>query len=805
MLRNFFKIAYRNLVKHKIYTFINIAGFAIGLASCIIILLFVKYELSYDTFHKNADDIYRVAVRGVVGGNEFNQAITSPPMAAALVEDYPEVIKATRIMPTPNMLIRNKEIIFIESNFFWADSLFFEVFSFPLILGDPTTVLDEDHTVVLTKSLAMKYFGRIDVVGEIMEFEDYTPYKVTGVCEDTPDNAHFKFDMLASLSSLGWDKNTHWLNHSFYTYALLQPNYNPDDLKAKFPSLIKKYVEPQLQPIIGMTMEKFYENGGVFEYYLQPLKDIHLKSNIDYEIGPNGNITYIYIFSTIAIFILLIASINFMNLSTARSTTRAREVGVRKVLGSNISQLIRQFLTESVILTAIAMLFAVIIVYAALPFFNDIAGKQFELNLFGSVWTIPLMVCTILVVGTLAGIYPAFYLSSFQPVKVLKTSLTSGGKKSYLRSGLVIFQFGISIFLFVVTFVIREQLDFIQDKNLGWDKDNLLVVKRAWAVENNEDAFISELKQNSNIIEVAATRNIPGRDFGTSVLRKGGAPRSEQHLINLISAKYNLDKTFNFEMKEGRFFSREFASDTNSVVVNESLVRDLGYENPVGAQLVYPGESEDEDYPLTIIGVVKDFHYESFHQKIKPLAIFLHNEWPYFIGIRISGINVRETIEYVEDIWQKFIPDKPFEYFFMDEDFARLYNNEVRTSKIFSAFSLLAILIACLGLFGLATFTTLQRRKEIGIRKTMGASIPGIITLLSMQFSKWVLFANVIAWPAAYFFILKWLSNFEYKVDITILSFLIAGLSAFGIAIITIVYQAIKAALANPVDSLRYE
>ena len=805
MLRNFFKIAYRNLIKNRIYTFINIAGFAIGLASCIIILLFVNYEMSYDDFFETSNDIYRVTAQGTIGGKAFNQAVTAPPMAKALMDDYPEVIKATRIMPTPNMLIRNGDIIFIENNFFWADSLFFEVFPYKLILGDPTKVLDADHTVVLTKKLALKYFGRVDIVGEVMEFEDFTPYTVTGVCEDTPENSHFKFDMLASISSLGWDKSDFWLNHAFYTYIQLRPGFDPRELESKFPTMIKKYIAPQIKPLIGMDLDKYYENGGFFGYTLQPIKDIHLKSNIEYEIGPNGSITYIYIFSIIALFILIIACINFMNLSTARATTRAREVGVRKVLGSNMLQLLRQFLTESIILTTIAMIFAILLVYIALPFFNDVAGKNFHFDLFGSFYTIPLLLLTIIVVGTLAGIYPAFYLSSFQPVKVLKTTLTSSGKSSYLRSGLVIFQFSISIFLFIATFVIQDQLYYVQNKNLGWDKDNLIVIKRAWAVEDNEEAFIEKLKQNPNILDVTSSGHIPGKGFGMTVFRKENAPRSEQLLLNVITAKMDFDKTFKLDLKGGRFFSPEFPSDSNSVVVNESLVKMMGIENPVGSDLIMPGESDDKDFRFHIIGVVKDFHYESFHQIIKPLIIFLDRQWPFYITTRVTSNNVKETIEYLKSTWKEFIPDKPFEYFFMDEDFAKLYDNEIRTAKIFTTFSILAIVIACLGLFGLTTYSTMTRRKEIGIRKTLGASIPGIIVMFSMQLSKWVLFANLIAWPLAYFFADKWLSNFEYKVDLTLMSFVLAGLLAFLIAIVTVTYQSLKAALANPVNSLRYE
>lgn len=805
MLGNFFKIAFRNFIKHKTNTFINIAGFAIGLASCILILLYVSYELSYDRFHEKADDIYRISVRGTVGGNEFNQAVTSPPMGHALVNDYPEVLNSVRLQASDNMLIRNKEIIFIENNFIWADSTFFEIFSYNMLYGNPETALDAPHTIVLTEKLAQKYFGRVDVVGETMEFEDYTPYKITGVCENPPLNSHFSFDMLASLSSLGYHNSPYWLNHSFYTYLLLQEGYNPGELKTKFPGLIEKYIGPQLQEILGQTMEQFTGEGGIFEYSLQPLVDIHLKSDLEYEIEANGNITYVYIFSIIALFILVIACINFMNLSTASSTTRAREVGVKKVLGSNIGQLVRQFLTESIILTTIAMGFALLLTFLLLPYFNEIAGKEFVFSLISEWYTIPVILVTIIFVGTIAGIYPAFYLSSFEPVKVLKTSLTSGGKGSALRKGLVVFQFSISIFLFISTLVVQDQLDYLQDKNLGWDKDNILVVKRAWAIENNEDAIGAELLKNPDIQTFSTSGHIPGRNFGVSVFRNSEAPRGEQHLMSIMTSKYDLDKTFKFELVDGRFFSRDFPSDSVAVVLNESAVKVLGMEDPIGKHVTQPGSSPENDFNLTVIGVIKDFHFESLHHKIRPLLIFYHRDWPRFITMRISPINVRETIAYVEDTWKKFIPDKPFEYFLMDEDFGKLYDDEVRTSKIFSSFSLLAIFIACLGLFGLATFTTMQRTREIGIRKTMGASVPEIVYLLSKQFSAWVLLANIVAWPAAYYFMTEWLTSFEYRIDLSYSSFLIAGSAAFIVALLTVIYHSVKAAVANPADSLRYE
>ncbi len=807
MLNNFFKIAFRNLLKYKTYSIVNILGLAIGLASCIVILLYVNYELSYDRHLPDAENIYRVTTKGIVGENNFHMTLTPPPMAHTLVREFPEVKNAARIMRTENMLIRanNNTNIFIESNFFWADSTFFDVFQYNMIHGDVNNVLSNPHSVVLTARLAEKYFGKLDVVGQTLEFEDFTPYKITGVCENPPENSHFTFDILASLNSMEWVGSDFWLNNNFQTYLLLNANSDPLQLEEKFPSLIKKYIGPQIQGIIGTSLEKFYEDGGVYEYRLQALTDIHLHSNLDYEIEANGNITYVYIFSIIAIFILFIACINFMNLSTARAAVRAKEVGVKKVLGSNITRLIRQFLSESILVTALGMLLAIVLVYLVLPVFNEIAGKEFSFNLLSSWFVIPLLALTILIVGIVAGVYPAFYLSSFEPAKVLKTSLSSTGKGVKLRTALVVFQFAISIFLFASTLIVNNQLEYVQTKNLGWDKEHLLVIKRAWAIEDNEETFGNELLANPDILTYSPTGSIPGRGFGMNVVVKQGAPRTEQHLLSFMESKYDLDKTFNFEVKEGRYFRKDFSTDSNSVVVNESALRTLGIKDPLGKQLIFPGDSPENDYVVTIIGVLKDFHFESFHQKIRPLIITLHTRWPAFITLKLLPRNMEETLAHVRASWEKFVPDKPLEYFFMDDDFGRLYDEEVRTSRIFTAFSILAIFIACLGLFGLATFITLQRTKEIGIRKTLGASTASVVILLSKQFSIWVLLANILAWPAAYYFMNSWLNRFEYRVDVGFYSLFLAGFSALTIALFTVAYNSIKAALANPVKSLHYE
>ncbi len=808
MLSNFFKIAFRNILRNKIYSFVNIAGFAIGLASCLIIMVYVSYELSYDNFHDNADRIYRVTVHGKLGDNEFNLASTPPPMAETLLDTYPEVVNTVRLQPSENMLIRtgneNNEN-FIENDFIWADSSFFDFFTYKLIIGENNNVLAEPHTVVLTKSTAMKYFGRLDVIGTILEFEDFTPYKITGVCEDPPSNAHFSFDIIASLKSLDYDDGDFWLGNPFNTYIMFTENANVIQFEDKIQELITKYVGPQIQNAIGSSIEELQNSGGYYHYGLQALTSIHLESDLQEEIEANSDILYIYIFSFIALFILAIACINFMNLSTARSIMRAKEVGVRKVMGSHIGQIIRQFLSESIIVTAIAMILAVGLAYLFLPYFSDIAGKEYSFQIMSEWYSIPLILLAILVVGFLAGIYPAVYLSSFRPIKVLKTSLSSVESGSSLRKILVVFQFSVSIMLIIGTLVINDQLSFVQNKNLGWDKEQVFVIKRAWAIQDNEEVMKNELLKNPNILTFTSSWAVPGRVRGNFLVWNPETPRGTQHLIDGMSVKYDFDKTFGVEVKEGRLFSKEFLSDSTAVVLNESAVRILGYEDPIGKRFTFPGANEEQDFNLTIIGVVKDFHYESLHHKIGPMVMLLERGWPGFVSMKIRPENVQATVAFANQVWAKYIPDKPFEYFFADDDFARLYENEKRTGKIFSSFSTLAVIIACLGLFGLATFVTNQRRKEIGIRKTLGASVYSIVYLLSKQFSIWVILANLIAWPVAYYFMGEWLSNFEYRIGVSFVSFVLAAVLVFLIALFTVAYQSVRAAMANPVDSIRYE
>ena len=804
MLKNYFKIAFRNLIRFKAYSFINIFGLAIGIAACILILLFVRDELSYDKFNKNADRIYRVHSVGKLLGSELNMAVSPAPLGATMVSDFPEVIQSARLVHNENMLIRYKDNVYNETRFFWADSTIFDVFTMPFIQGNPKTALDEPHTMVLTETTAKKYFGNEDPIDKIMNMEDGTAYVVRGVIKDCPANSHFHYDMFASLSSWGGaERSTFWVSNNFHTYIMLKKGASASELQNKLPGFAAKYAGPQLQQLLGITFDEAKKRGYNYGFVMQPLLGIHLNSHLDYEIEPNSDIKYVYIFSIIALFILLIACINFMNLTTARSSIRSKEVGIRKVLGSNKAKLIKQFLSESILLTFFSVLIAIVLVEIFLPSFSRLSGKNLHTDYFKNLFALPALVVTVLVVGFLAGSYPAFFLSKFQPVKVLKGKLNDA-KSGWLRSGLVVFQFAITIILFVCTFIVYNQMQFVQNKKLGFNKEHVLVIQRAWALENHSEAFKDELLQNPNIISASNADNIPGKIFGSTVFKPEDAPQSQQYPLSIMATDYDFAKTLGLELSEGRYFSRESTTDTTAVVLNEEAVKLMEIKNPLGKRIMMPTQNNEVRF-LTIIGVLKDFNYESLHQRIRPLAILLNKGQTAYLPIRFKPADISGTISLIKDQWKKFVPGKPFEYFFLDENFDKLYQSEQKTGQIFTTFSVLAIFIACLGLLGLTIFTVERRIKEIGIRKVLGAPIASIVFLISKEFLKWVLVANVIAFPVAYYFMSKWLDNFAYRTEITVWVFVFSGIIAMAIALITVSSQTIKAATANPVESLRYE
>ncbi|MEE4197719.1 MAG: ABC transporter permease [Bacteroidales bacterium] len=805
MIKNFFLTAYRNLIKNGSYSFINILGLTIGLAAVIYIFLFVRFELSYDKMHDHYDRIYRVGVRGMLMNSEINQAITAAPMAEAMRNDYPEIVSTCRLTTAGDWLMRYEDKKFNERHLFFADSTFFDVFSFRLIKGDPQTVLTEPRSLVLTESTARKYFGEEDPVGKTIKVEnDSLLYKVTGLMQDLPENVHFSFDMLGSMSRLGGSRSTFWISHNYFTYILLQEGTDPEAFEEKMQGMVDKYVGPQIEQALGVNLQEFENSGNSFGYFIQPLTDIHLHSDLQYEIEPNGNILYVYIFISVALFILIIASINFTNMATARASNRAKEVGIRKVLGAVKKQLVAQFITEAFLITLVSLALAVIALEIVMPGLNNITQIPLTIEYFSSWYILPALLLLIVLVSFMAGSYPAFFLASFRPVAVLKGKLKMGAKSGMLRSALVIVQFVVSLFILLSTYTVTDQLNYMLNKDLGFEKENILMIRRSDALRNQIESFKAELKNLPGVVDITSARNYPGVNFSNNAFFKEGEP-ANTYLLNQAWISFDYDKTFGFQMVDGRFFSRDFPTDSSAIVINESAVKSLGFEDPVGKKLLLPS-GENEFRPLEIIGVVKDFHFKSLHTSIEPAAFtLLPGNWEGVVCVKLRPENIPQTIQSIQNTWESFTAQYPFEYFFFDDHIEDLYQAEKRTSSIFVIFSLLSVVIAFFGLFGLISFITEQRKKEIGIRKTFGSSSLSIVVMICKDILKLIVIATIISWPLAYWVMNNWLQDFSYRVEIHYLMFLIIPLGTMILSLMVVIYQTLKAAFKNPAETLRYE
>ncbi len=803
MIKNYIKIAIRNIIKHKGFSTINIVGLAIGIACSILILVFVAHELSYDSFHEKADRIYRIAVRASIGDTKINQTYSSSETFRKLLEDFPEIevgVKFLNLGRTPIVL---GEKTFFESQFFAVDATFFDVFTFPLIQGDSKTALKEPNSMVISKNTAIKYFGTTDVVGKILKAEfSYAPgsidFEITGVSENVPSNSHFHYDLLASSETFPtYVDDTGWTSNNFITYVVLKEGTTTGWFNEQLKEFTRKHMG-------GEQFDAWVAKGNYWEYFLQPLTKIHLTSDLNGEFEANGNETYVYIFSVLSVIILLIACINFMNLSTAKSSLRAKEVGMRKVVGSGRSKLVLQFLSESVLLSYIALAIGVLLVIVLLPLTKNLIDRQLDMRFFNNLSIIPLLLGLGLIVGIISGSYPAFFLSSFKPIVAIKGNKGSGKSDSWLRNSLVIVQFTISIFLIIGTLVVNHQLKFFQNKKLGFDKEQVLVIQNPGALGNKAIPFKEELRKYSSIINVSGSTTLPGQSF--SNIGFGAEGVDENFTLNLCICDYDFLDTLKLELAQGRFFSRDFTTDSHAAVLNEKAVELLGWENPIGKKINNWSRNRGD---FVVIGVIKDYHYESLHQEIRPQALFLSTGYytsvESFISVRLNTEHISETISRIEDTWRTFAPQIPFHYSFLDKDFDNLYINEKQTRKLFSIFAFLAIFIACLGLFGLASFIADQKTKEVGIRKVLGASIVKIVNNLNKRFLKWVLIANLLAWPLAWLAMNRWLQNFAYSIRLSWWMFAVAAILALVIALITVSFQTVKAALKNPIDSLRYE
>ncbi|HVX48537.1 MAG TPA: ABC transporter permease [Chitinophagaceae bacterium] len=807
MFKNYFKIALRNLMRDKAFSAINILGLALGMATCLLITLYVQNELGYDRYNSNADRIVRVTFRGVMQSGVVKEANVMPPLAAAFKKDFPEVLEATRIRPVGNHKAVYGKKSFKDDAIAFVDSNFFRVFTVSLLKGNEASALLKPNTVVLSNATAKKFFGNDDPVGKVLEFpEDHASLTVTGVYDKIPDESHFHFDMMASLTTLPEARSDSWMSSNFFTYLLLPKRYDYKKLEAKLPGEVDKYIGPQIQQGLGVTLSEFRQKGNSLNFYLQPLTSIHLNSDLNGEIEPGGNKQYVYIFSAVAVFMLLIACINFMNLSTAGAAKRAKEVGIRKVMGSLKMQLVRQFLTESLLLTAAAMLIAIGLVYWSLPVLNSITGKNLHLNPFSSRWVLPGLFAFGIFTGVLAGSYPAFFLSSFNPVAVLKGRFAGSKKNVAFRSGLVVFQFFISISLIIGTMVVYNQLSYIHHKDLGYDKNHVIVIENSGALGKNSDGFKQKLAQDPRVINISASGYLPaGFSYGNNFFVY--PDNSSTNLVKTLryDVDYNYISTLGMKIVQGRNFSKSYGADSSAVVVNETAARTFGWKDGFEGHTVSYTQNDNIKHTLHVIGIVKDFNFKSLHEAITPLVMTMANNDYGNIIVKITGKDVPGVLAAIKHKWDAFKTDTPFTYSFLDDRFNNTYKAEENIGSILGVFAGLTIFVACLGLFGLATFATAQHIKEIGIRKVLGASVSGLVSLMSKDFLKLVLIAFVIAAPVAWYAMHKWLEGFAYRIAISMWLFVYTVGSVILITLLTVSYQSIKAALTNPVKSLKVE
>jgi putative ABC transport system permease protein len=807
MLRNYYLTAIRNLLKHKSYFFLNMSGLAIGIASFIFIVLYLFNELSYDRFHDRAENIYRIHVQGQMMGQTLDMAATAAPMAQALLNDYPEVEQVTRVKESGAWFIGYENRKFNEDGVLFADSTFFDVLDFKLISGDPKKALVKPKSMVITKSYAKKYFGNEDPMGKRVTVEqDTTFYEITGVMEDVPDNSHMKFDMMCSRSTYKqWD-NQFWVSHNDYTYVRLNKDANVKDFETKLDQIVDKYVGPQISKFLGTTMEEWESAGNSFGYYLMPLVDIHLHSDVDEELEANSHFSYIYIYALIAIILLFIAIINFVNLATAQSASRAKEVGVRKVMGSDRHSLIYQFIFESIIVALLATTLAAVVVIALTPQYETLIDKSLAIDLSTSYLSIFVLLGLALIIGVLAGFYPAFVLAGFQPTEVLKGRVKAGAKSGGLRNLLVVIQFTASIIIIVGTMVVYNQIGFMLNKNLGFDKEQILVVRRPDVLRKNLETFKNEVLQIPGVESVANANSIPGKSRYSNNAKMSEDEPDAPYLLQENWVSFGYAELMGLELVEGRFFSKDHPSDSNATIINETAAKTLGWDNPIGKSFIQTNQ-DGTVRKQPVIGVVKDYNIKSLHSAVEPTMInLMPGNWEGFLLAKLSNSqNVRETIGKMQETWYKYSYNKPFQYFFFDDDYAKLYKSESTTRNVFTVFAVLSIFIACLGLIGLITFTTSIRKKEIGIRKVMGAGTVNLIMLLSKEFVKLIAIATLISWPFAYYAATYWLQNFADRLSISPWFFVLATFFVMLMGAIAISFQTIKTSLANPTESLRQE
>jgi putative ABC transport system permease protein len=811
MIRNYIKSAYRSLLKNKVYGAINILGLTVGIACCLLISLYVVDEISYDKFFDDSDRIYRVALERKYPTNTRFFGSSPVNMATALKDNYPEIEEAGRLH---RLFFQNEIVVaiddktFIEEKYLFADSSFFKVFSFNFIEGNPSTALNALDKVVITESTAKRFFGEESALNKTYNIDTST-YIISGVVEDVPSNSHMEFDILGSIEALQFltqaATTNNWVSPWLFTYIKLREGTDPDIFEAKLPEVVNAYGLASILQQLAISAEDYPASGNEFNYFLQPVEDIHLKSNLDVEIKANSDITYVYMLIAVVAFILIISCINFINLATARSAERAKEVGIRKVMGSNRSLIVKQFLTEANLITILALLLALTAVWVVLPSFNLLVNKNLSLISFLNPVVIAVLIGFALVIGTLAGLYPALVISALQSAEVLKGEYKSSTKGIWLRNSLIVFQFFISITMISGMLMLNKQMNFMRNKQLGFNTENIIVIDQAQELGQQQNAFRNEIMRIEGVESTTYAFAMPS-DFIGNFIANSEIPDVPQLRTFSVAIDDDYLSTLNMEIVEGRGFSKDF-NDSLGVIVNETAVKLLNYTDPIGRTIINPSPRENQTGVFTIVGVVKDYHHLSLHTEIPPMVLFNLSDEAVVpkLGIKVATSDIHGVLEKVEATWKDFDVERPISYSFLDDKLQQLYTVDLQTGKIFAIFTIVTIIMACIGLFGLAAYVTQQRTKEIGVRKVLGASIPGIILLLSKDFTKLILLAFIISMPLVYYGMTEWLSNFAYHTNIDPLTLIAAGLITILLSFLTISYYSIKIAILNPVNSLRSE
>jgi putative ABC transport system permease protein len=816
MWRNYFVVALRNISKNKVFTLINVSGLAIGLASAILIFLFIIKELSFDRFHTRADRIHRLYIDGGIGEQTFRGAWTSMIMAPTFKENIPEIEQFVRFDVFNQQQVWYDDQKRIEDHFLFADSTIFDIFSINFLRGDPSTALTRPKSIVITEDKAREYFGEKDPLGLLLSVnKDSNYYVVTGVIEPLPENSHFFADFIASLTTLNYSRSETWFQNSIFSYMLLRKGADPEVVEEKMAGVMLEHIRGELEAILGVGPEEWVAGGNRYGVYLQPLKDIHLQPDIGVGLEicfrPVNDGLYIYIFALVAFFILIIASINFMNISTARSALRTREIGLRKVVGSDRQLLIWQFLTESVILSLIALVFALIIVELSLPWFNRTMELNLRMDTGLNIYLLPVFIILAVLVGLLSGIYPALFMSRFRPVEGFKGAFRGGRRTGLFRNIMVVVQFTISVAIIVGTLIVSIQLRYMLNKDLGYEKNQLVVMKRIYPLDRSIQTFCREIEKIPGVAGATNSTTYLGFNNSTETYQIQGRKASNNFLFATNYVDPEFMKTYDFKLAEegSRFFDHRFPDDTSAILINKAAAREFGIDDPFNTIILEP-KFEGDTNKLRIIGVVEDFHHSSLHESVGPYMLRFkpeNHDWAGYITIRlgVAGMGVPSTMNKIRNTWLKMTDEAPFQYFFLDEELDNYYKEERRTGRLTMLFAILATFIACLGLFGLTLHSTNRRTREIGIRKAMGASIGEVVLYVSREIVYLVTISVLLAWIAAYLFMQNWLQDFPYNIGFKPWIYVIAALAAIVISLVTVSILAFRAARSNPADVLHYE